>query len=70
MSRRFIKTPILDRLVKTLRSELDGLSDEELILLNKECKKVTDFNCEFQRKRVADMYGSHVSAILHNKIID
>lgn len=70
MSRRFIKTPILDRLVRALRNELDSLSYEELILIDKECKKVTDFNCEFQRKRVADMYGSHISAILHNKAVN
>ena len=44
MARRFVKTTILDRLVKALRTELDGLSDEELIQLDKECRKVNEFN--------------------------
>lgn len=64
--RRFIKTPILDRLAFSLRSELDSLSSEELIMLDRECKRTTDLNCAASRRAVANLYGHHVSCLVRS----
>lgn len=66
---RFIKTPILDRLAHALRHELDSLTLAELIQLDRECKRTTDFNCEASRRMIANHYGSHVSTVIHSHTV-
>jgi hypothetical protein len=67
MSNRFVKTPILDRLVKAFRDEYNNLTEDEYDALDKECKKLTDYNCEWQRKWIADCWGSHVETHIRNR---
>lgn len=66
---RFIKTPILDRLAAALRKELDSLTLAELIKLDRECRRTTDLNCEASRRMIANHYGHHVSAVIHNQTV-
>ena len=61
---RFIKTPVLDRLSRTLRAELDSLTPDELKQLDKECGRTTTLNCEASRYSIAQLYGHHIHCIV------
>lgn len=60
-----IKTPILKRLKIAINEAFSELTEEELKALEKEIDAVTDNNCDWQIKDIADMYAHQVKQALH-----
>lgn len=63
-----IETPILKRITIEAVKVYLGLSDEEVIALNKEIKAVSDTNCTADIKYIADMLANKVDSYCRNYI--
>lgn len=55
-----IDTPILRRIKKAINKVFAELTADELKALEKEINAVTDYNCSWQIKAIAEMYADDV----------
>ena len=60
-----IRTPILRRLKIAINTAFNELTEEEIKALEKEIDSVTDNNCDWQIKDIADMFKHEVKIALH-----